>query len=101
MRCELYLRLVISLIAPVIGACEAVFARRNDKRPTGIVRDRAVAAAKAEAKGVVFMSARVLSPSRLTEANSRPTQSVRLHLFCPPHGTDPAIGLRTVLSHAQ
>lgn len=100
MRYELYVRLLFSLIAPVIGACEAVFARRAIKGPTGFVRDRAVAEAKTEAKEALFMSARVLSPSRLTEENSRPTQSVRLHFFYPPHGTDPVPRGLELMPHA-
>ena len=92
MRCELYVRVVISLIAPVIGACEAVFARRTNKGPTGFVRDRAVAQVQTEAKEAVFMSARVLSPSRQAEKISRPTQSVRLRFFRPPHKADPFPG---------
>ncbi len=101
MRCELYVRLVISLIAPVIGACEAVFARRTNKGPTGFVRDRAVAEVKTEAKKALFMSARVLSPSSLADEVSKPTQSVRLHFFCPPHGLDPVPRDRTRLLHAN
>lgn len=64
MRCELCVRLMLSLLAPVFGTCEAVFARRNTKGPTGFVRDRAVAAAEAEANEALSLSARVLSPSR-------------------------------------
>ena len=62
MRCELCVRLMLSLLAPVFGTCEAVFARRNTKGPTGFVRDRAVAAAEAEANEALSLSARVLSP---------------------------------------
>lgn len=94
MRCGLYFRWVITLLAPVLGACEAVLARRTGKGPTGFVRDRAVAQAQAEAKETVSMSARVLSPSRLREIFVRPTQSVRLLRFRPPLGTDPLAGVR-------
>lgn len=94
MRCGLYFRWVITLLAPVLRACEAVLARRTGKGPTGFVRDRAVAQAQAEAKETVSMSARVLSPSRLREIFVRPTQSVRLLRFRPPLGTDPLAGVR-------
>lgn len=57
MRCELCVRLMLSLLAPVFGTCEAVFARRNTKGPTGFVRDRAVATAEAEANEALSLSA--------------------------------------------
>ena len=100
MRCELYVRLMLSLVAPLFGACEAILARRTAKGPTGFVRDRAVAAADAEANEALSLSARVLSPSRPAAKRSRPTQSVRPRLFCPPHGSDPADGFRGLLSYA-
>lgn len=101
MRCELCVRLMLSLLAPVFGTCEAVFARRNTKGPTGFVRDRAVVAAEAEANEALSLSARVLSPSRPAAKRSRPTQSVRLHFFCPPRGSDPAFGICASLSCAS
>lgn len=101
MRCELCVRLMLSLLAPVFGTCEAVFARRNTKGPTGFVRDRAVAAAEAEANEALSLSARVLSPSRPAAKRSRPTQSVRLHFFYPPRGSDPAFGICASLSCAS
>ena len=100
MRCELYVQLMLSLVAPLFGACEAILARRTAKGPTGFVRDRAVAEGSAEAKGAALSSARVLSPSRPTAQRSGPTQSVRPRLFCPPHGSDPADGFRGLLSYA-
>lgn len=69
MRCELCVRLMLSLLAPVFGTCEAVFARRNTKGPTGFVRDRAVAAAEAEANEALSLSARVL-PHRVRLPNA-------------------------------
>ena len=101
MRCELYVRLMLSLVAPLFGACEAILARRTAKGPTGFVRDRAVAEGSAEAKGAALSSARVLSPSRPTAQRSGPTQSVRLHFFCPPRGSDPAFGICASLSCAS
>lgn len=92
MRCELCVRLMLSLLAPVFGTCEAVFARRNTKGPTGFVRDRAVAAAEAEANEALSLSARVLSPSRPAAKRSRPTQSVRLHFFVRRAARIPLLG---------
>ena len=59
------------------------------------------AAAEAEANEALSLSARVLSPSRPAAKRSRPTQSVRLHFFCPPRGSDPAFGICASLSCAS
>ena len=99
MRCELYVRIVFSLIAPVIGACEAVFAHRANKGPSGFVRDRAVVDAHAQTKEAAFASARVLSPWRPADKRGGPTQSVRLRIFCPPCATSSS-GDRFRLSYA-
>ena len=95
-RCEMCVQLMLTLLAPVFGVCRDVFARPVFRGSDGFVRDRAVAAAKTAAKGAPSALRRVLSPSRPASAAVRPTQSVLLFFFSPPHGADPEPGERAL-----